>query len=175
MGACNVQSPLRPSMSVLFRWYGYVARATVARHIRPCHARARVCAWWWTVCSAAFGCSGLCSFCSEGRNAIGTARRSYFRAVAIITGVIGLVERAQERYTLEGPGGMFPQENFEIQELWNWFWDQFWANTMLLGGQATEFHMNAILPIASYTNGVGFPIQFVYRPKATPFAGEARL
>ena len=37
----------------------------------------------------------------------------------------------------------------------------------------TEFHMNAILPIASYTNGVGFPIQFGYRPKATPFTGEA--
>ena len=37
----------------------------------------------------------------------------------------------------------------------------------------TEFHMNAILPIASYTNGVSFPIQFAYRPKATPFAGEA--
>ena len=33
--------------------------------------------------------------------------------------------------------------------------------------------MNAILPIASYTTGVGFPIQFTYRPKATPFAGEA--
>ena len=30
----------------------------------------------------------------------------------------------------------------------------------------TEFHMNAILPIALYT----FPIQFAYRPKAT---GEA--
>ena len=37
----------------------------------------------------------------------------------------------------------------------------------------TEFHINAILPIASYTNGVNFPIQFAYRPKATPFAGEA--
>ena len=48
---------------------------------------------------------------------------------------------------------------------------QFWANTMLLGGQTTEFHMNAILAIASYTNGVGLPIQF-----AGPFAGElARL
>ena len=44
---------------------------------------------------------------------------------------------------------------------------------MLLGGQTTEFHMNAILPIVSYTTGVGFPIQFAYRPKATPFAGEA--
>ena len=33
--------------------------------------------------------------------------------------------------------------------------------------------MNAILPIVSYTNGVGFPIQFAYRSKATPFAGEA--
>jgi len=33
--------------------------------------------------------------------------------------------------------------------------------------------MNATLPIASYTNGVGFPIQFAYRPKATPFTGEA--
>ena len=43
---------------------------------------------------------------------------------------------------------------------------------MLLGGQTTEFHMNAILPIASYTNGVGFLIQFAYWPKATPFAGE---
>ena len=32
--------------------------------------------------------------------------------------------------------------------------------------------MNAILPIASYTTGVGFPIQFAYWPKATPFAGE---
>ena len=44
---------------------------------------------------------------------------------------------------------------------------------MLIGGQTTEFHMNAILPIASYTNGVGFPILFAYRPKATLFAGEA--
>ena len=44
---------------------------------------------------------------------------------------------------------------------------------MLLGGQTTEFHMNAILPIASYTNGVSFPIQFAYWLKATPFAGEA--
>ena len=43
---------------------------------------------------------------------------------------------------------------------------------MLLGAQTTEFHMKAILPIASYTNGVSFPIQFAYRPKATPFAGE---
>ena len=33
--------------------------------------------------------------------------------------------------------------------------------------------MNAILPIASYNTGVGFPIRFAYRPKATPFAGEA--
>ena len=32
--------------------------------------------------------------------------------------------------------------------------------------------MNAILPIASYTNGVGFLIQFAYRPKGTAFAGE---
>ena len=39
---------------------------------------------------------------------------------------------------------------------------------MLVGGQRTEFHMNAILPIVSYTTGVGFPIQFAYRPKATP-------
>ena len=36
------------------------------------------------------------------------------RAVAIRFGVIRLVVRAQERYTLEGPGGMLPQENFEI-------------------------------------------------------------
>ena len=33
--------------------------------------------------------------------------------------------------------------------------------------------MNGILPIASYTTGVGFPIQLAYRPKPTPFAGEA--
>ena len=39
--------------------------------------------------------------------------------------------------------------------------------------QMTEFQMNAILPIASYSTGVGLPIQFAYRPKATPFAGEA--
>ena len=44
---------------------------------------------------------------------------------------------------------------------------------MLLGGQTTEFHINAILPIASYSNGVCFPIRFAYQPKATPFAGEA--
>ena len=43
---------------------------------------------------------------------------------------------------------------------------------MLLRGQTTQFHMNAILPIVSYTNGVGFPIQFAYWPKATPFAGK---
>ena len=34
--------------------------------------------------------------------------------------------------------------------------------------------MNAILPIVSYTSGLGFPIQFAYCPKATPsFTGEA--
>ena len=38
--------------------------------------------------------------------------------------------------------------------------------------------MNTILPwamgpIASYTNSVGFPIQFAYQPKATP-SQEAR-
>ena len=44
---------------------------------------------------------------------------------------------------------------------------------MLLGGQTTELHIDAILPITSYTNGEGFPIQFAYRPKATPFGGEA--
>lgn len=49
----------------------------------------------------------------------------------------------------------------------------FWANTVLLGGQGTEFHINAILSIASYTTGVSFPIQFAYRPKAAPFTGEA--
>ena len=45
---------------------------------------------------------------------------------------------------------------------------------MLLGGQMTEFYMNAILLIALYTRGygAGFLIQFTYRPKATPFAGE---
>ena len=36
-----------------------------------------------------------------------------------------------------------------------------------------EFHMNAVLLIALHIIGVGFPIQFAYRPKATPFAGEA--
>ena len=46
---------------------------------------------------------------------------------------------------------------------------------MLLGGQTTEFHMNAILPIASYTNGVGFPILFAYRPKATLFAAISQV
>ena len=46
---------------------------------------------------------------------------------------------------------------------------------LLVGDQTTEFHLNAILHIASYTNGVtvGFPIQFAYQPKATPIAGEA--
>jgi len=44
---------------------------------------------------------------------------------------------------------------------------------MPLRDQTTEFHMNAILPIASYTTGVGFPIQFAYRSKAAPFTGEA--
>ena len=33
--------------------------------------------WPQCVCSTAFGCSGLCSVCSEGHYAIGTARRSY--------------------------------------------------------------------------------------------------
>ena len=36
-----------------------------------------------------------------------------------------------------------------------------------LRGKTTEFHMNAILPIVSYTaNGVSFLIQFAYRLKA---------
>ena len=36
----------------------------------------------------------------------------------------------------------------------------------------TEFHVNAILPIASYSAGVSFLIQVAYRLKATPFTGE---
>ena len=44
---------------------------------------------------------------------------------------------------------------------------------MFLGGQTTEFHMNAILPIGSYTNGVGFLILFAYRLKVLPFADVA--
>ena len=44
---------------------------------------------------------------------------------------------------------------------------------MLLGGKTTEFHMNAILPIASYTTGSSFPIRFAYQPEATSFASEA--
>ena len=39
--------------------------------------------------------------------------------------------------------------------------------------QRTELHMNAIMLILSYTNGVDFPIQFAYQLKATPFMGEA--
>ena len=39
---------------------------------------------------------------------------TYFRAVAIRFGVIRLVVRAQECYTLGGPGGMLPQEKFEM-------------------------------------------------------------
>ena len=43
---------------------------------------------------------------------------------------------------------------------------------MLLGGQTTEFYMNAILPLASYT--IAFPwIQFAYWSKATPLGGLA--
>ena len=38
----------------------------------------------------------------------------FHRAVAIRFGVIRLVVCAQERYTLGRPGGMLPQENFEI-------------------------------------------------------------
>ena len=45
--------------------------------------------------------------------------------------------------------------------------------TMLLRAQTTEFNMNAILPIVSYTTGFGFPIQFAYWLKATSFIGEA--
>ena len=48
---------------------------------------------------------------------------------------------------------------------------------MLLRGKTTEFQMKKYVPfllIASYTStGVGFPIRFAYRSKATLFAGEA--
>ena len=80
-----------------------------------------------------------------------------------------MVACVQERYTLGGPGGMLPQENFlkfRVYEIAS-------ETNSGPGGQTTEFHMNAILPIASYTNGVSFPIQFACRSKATPFAGEA--
>ena len=41
------------------------------------------------------------------------------------------------------------------------FWDHFWANTMLLRGQTTEFHMYEylpLLPIALYSTGFSFLI-----------------
>ena len=37
------------------------------------------------------------------------------RAVAIRFGVVRLVRRAQERYTLGGPGGMLTQENLKFR------------------------------------------------------------
>ena len=43
-----------------------------------------------------------------------TIHALYIRAVAIRFGVVRLVVRAQERYTLGGSAGMLPQENFEI-------------------------------------------------------------
>ena len=43
-----------------------------------------------------------------------------------------------------------------------------WANTMLLGGQTTEFHMNAILPIASYSAGVALRSSLLIGRKPHP-------
>ena len=56
---------------------------------------------------------------------------------------------------------MHPQKIFWIQRLWDCFFNQFWANTMLLRGQTTEFHMYEYPPsllIASYRTGFGFTI-----------------
>ena len=86
----------------------------------------------------------------------------HYRAVAIRFGVVKLIVHAQERYTLGGPGGMLAAMRLLLRH--------FGANTMLLGSKMTEFHMNPILPITSYTTGGNFPIRFAYRPKATPFA-----
>ena len=77
---------------------------------------------------------------------------------------------AQERYTVGGSGGMVPQKILgAMRLLLRPILGQYDASRR----STTEFHTNVILPIALYTNGVGFPIQFAYRPKATPFAGEA--
>ena len=78
----------------------------------------------------------------------------------------------QERYTLGRPARPEKISNLGvIRLLLRPFLGQYDASQR----SETEFHMNAILPIALCTNGVGFPIQFAYRPKATPFAGEAGL
>ena len=74
------------------------------------------------------------------------------RAVAIRFGVVRFIVCAQERYTLGGSGGMFPQKILAMRLLLR----HFGGNMMLLGGQTTEFDMNECLPfllIASYTTG----------------------
>ena len=70
-------------------------------------------------------------------------------------GVVRLVVCAQKHCTLGGSAGMLPPPKILKLEI---------ASETIFGpmrcfsdrGQMTELHMNAILPIALYTNGVGF-------------------
>ena len=94
------------------------------------------------------------------------------RAVAIRFGAVRLVVHAQERYTLGGPGGMLPQKNFlnlrAMRLLLRPFLGQYDASRR----PDDRVSHDAILLTALYSAGVGFPIQFAYQPKATPFTGE---
>ena len=69
--------------------------------------------------------------------------------------------------TALGLGAWFPRKilkfiGYEIAS------ETIWANTMLLGGQKTEFHMYeylAFLPIASYSTGFDFPfVRLSHKP-----------
>ena len=81
---------------------------------------------------------------------------TYYRAVAIRFGVVRFLASACVSTLQLGGVGHAPQEKclefrgYEIA-----------SDTMLLGGQTTEFHMYEylpFLPIVSYSTGFGFPI-----------------
>ena len=99
-----------------------------------------------------------------------TLLRTYTRAIATKFGVVRLVARTQ--YTW-GAWGHAPPEKFwnlgVIRLLLRPCFDQHDASWR----PDDRVHINIILTIASYSTGVSFSIQFAYRPKATPFAGEA--
>ena len=84
-----------------------------------------------------------------------------------------LVVHMQECYTLGGSGGMLPHKNFlnlgAMRLLLRPFLDQYDASRRPDDRVSHECH-SAHCVILCWCHV--YPIQFAYRPKATPFAGE---
>ena len=94
-------------------------------------------------------------------------------AIAIRFGLVRLAACAQECYSLGGPGGMLPRKNLKFRD-YEIASETIFVPIRCFSQARRQFHMNATLPIGSYTNGVGFPILFAFFISQKPHPSQMK-